>query len=150
MAQKFTDGDNARVDEQRAVMAKSEADGVCPFCPEHLEQYHKDPILLEGLYWIATPNSWPYEHTKHQILLISRSHVEHIKDLPEGAGEELIQMTRKLAEQFNTPGGAICMRFGDTLYSAGSVKHVHAQLIVPDIEAADYEPVRFKIGATKK
>lgn len=149
MAQKFLNMENARLDEQRKVMALSEADGVCPFCKPHLGKYHYTPILIEGKYWMATPNAWPYKNTKQQILLITTMHVENISELPAEAGTELIEIAQQLIKDFNIPGGALGMRFGDAKYSAGTVKHLHAQLIQPDIEAEDYQPVRFKIGGDR-
>jgi hypothetical protein len=44
----------------------------------------------------------------------------------------------------------MAMRFGETKYSAGTVKHLHAQFIVPDVDQPDFEPVRIKIGSSTK
>jgi ATP adenylyltransferase len=146
----FVDLDNARLEEQKKVMEKIIAEGHCPFCRENLMQYHKAPILKEGKYWMVTPNQWPYENIKYQFLLIYTKHAEKLSDLDPAAGSELLEFFAWLEKEYQVPGGGVCMRFGDSNYSAGTVLHIHAQFIVPDINKEGYEPVRFKIGKRKK
>jgi ATP adenylyltransferase len=147
-ATQFVDLDNARLDEQRQVMEQIVAAGHCPFCLENFRQYHKLPILKEGKYWLLTQNQWPYVHTKHHFLLILKEHQEELAELDPAAGQELIELSQWAVKEYQLPGGALALRFGDTNYSAGTVKHLHGQLIQPDILAADYadKPVKFKIG----
>jgi len=145
----FVELKNARVDEQRAVMEQIIEDGVCPFCPENLRRYHTQPVLREGAYWILTFNQWPYEHTKHHLLAIAKKHIEHLNDLPEDAGAELIEHFKWAAQEYEMHGGGIAMRFGAPHLSGGTVLHLHAQLIHPDTDAPDYEPTRIKIGKPK-
>jgi ATP adenylyltransferase len=146
MNQNFVDLDNARLDEQRAEMERIIEAGHCPFCPENLPLYHKAPNLKDGKYWIVTPNQWPYENVKMQLLAIYKTHAESLTDLDPDAGEELLRFFSEIVEEHQIPGGALCMRFGDTDHSAGTVKHMHAQFIWPDINKPDFKPVRFKIG----
>lgn len=144
----FVDMDNARLDEQRAEMEKIIAAGHCPFCAENLHLYHKAKNLKEGKYWLVTYNQWPYENTKMQLLAIYRMHAERLQDIDPAAGEELLRFFAEIEKEYQIPGGGLAMRFGDTNYSAGTVKHIHAQFIWPDIEKPDFQPVRFKIGKT--
>ncbi|MEN8253596.1 MAG: hypothetical protein ABFQ62_04445 [Patescibacteria group bacterium] len=148
----FVDFGNAREEEQARVMKESENANVCPFCQEHLDKYHKDPILKEGKYWIVTPNSWPYKHTKHQFIIIYKEHVTNLAGVDPEAGKELIEFVQWLEKEYEIPGGGWAMRFGDTDYSAGTVNHLHAHFIQPDIHASTYaeKPVKFKIGKYKK
>ncbi len=145
------DLDNAREKEQVKVMKKIISAGECPFCLKNLRKYHKEPILKEGKYWLLTKNQWPYKHTKLHLLAIYKEHAEKLNDLAPEASRELLELVQWAERKFSIPGGGWVMRFGDTNYSAGSVKHLHAQLLVPDIEAPDYldKPVRVKIGKTK-
>jgi ATP adenylyltransferase len=146
----FVDIDNSRVEEQRRVMEKIIEEGHCPFCLENLRQYHKAPILKDGQYWLVTPNQWPYENVKMQLLVIYKLHAETLHELDPKAGEELFRFLAEIEEEYQVPGGGWAMRFGDTNYSAGTVKHIHAQFIWPDADKADFQPVRFKIGKGKK
>jgi ATP adenylyltransferase len=149
MSDKYVDLRNARVDEQRAVMNKIVQDGVCPFCMEHLAKYHSKPALREGAHWILTENQWPYEHTKRHFLAITKVHLEHIKDLPAGAMEELGEHFSWAAKEFGIEGGGVVMRFGNSDLAGSTVAHLHAQLIEPDIHSPGYEPVRAKIGRSR-
>ncbi len=146
----FVDLDNARFDDQRAVMNEIQDQAHCPFCLENLRKYHKQPIIKEGKYWIITPNQWPYDHTKVHLMAILKKHAERLQDIEPEAGKELFELFAEIEKEQNIPGGGIAMRFGDTAHSAGTVRHIHAQFIEPDIEAADYESVRFKIGKSRK
>ena len=146
----FVNLNNARVDEQRDTMNRIVEDGVCPFCRDHLAKYHKKPILREGTHWLLTTNQWPYEHTKHHLLAIATEHVEHFCDLPEGALEELGGHFAWATKEFEIPGGGILMRFGPYEKAGSTVRHLHAQLIEPDLDSPGYEPVRAKIGRSSK
>ena len=144
----FIDIDNARVSEQVAVMEQIMTAGECPFCLDNLHKYHRAPILKEGKYWIVTKNYWPYQNTKVHLLAIYKQHVENLAGLDPASGVELLELMAWAEKEFEAPGGGWAMRFGDTDYSAGTVAHIHAQFLVPDIHAPGYElkPVRFKIG----
>jgi ATP adenylyltransferase len=146
----FVDLNNARVEEQRAVMEQIIKDGVCPFCPENLARYHKPPILREGAHWVLTTNQWPYKHTKHHLLAIAKTHVEHLAALPAGSMEELGEHFAWAVTKFDIKGGGMIMRFGDSdLAGSTVVQHLHAQLIEPDLNSPGYEPVRAKIGKSR-
>ncbi len=146
----FVDPDNARFEDQRQLMEQIIEDGLCPFCPEFLEKYHHKPILQRGKYWTLTENQWPYDNAKVHLLAIFNIHIEHLCELPSDAGKELIEMFCWAEDHYNAPGGGFAMRFGDTNYSAGTVAHLHAQFIIPDWQKEDFEPVRVKIGKTKR
>ena len=148
----FVNFENARYNDQVAVMAQSEKDGVCPFCLEQIAKYHQEPIEWEGKYWIVTKNAWPYVHTKTHLMAISKEHYEDVRSLVPEAAAELFQALNWAIETYQIPGGALALRFGDTEYSAASVKHLHAHIIHSDIHHPDYakKPVKFKIGFYKK
>lgn len=142
----FVDIDNARIDEQRQVMRKIIAANECPFCQENLTKYHKKPIIKKGKYWLVTTNQWPYSHTKFHFMLIATEHVEKLAELAPEAGAELIELTSWLEKEYQFPGGGLALRFGNTNYSAGSVAHLHVQVVVPDLDDPEFEPTRIKIG----
>lgn len=140
------DLDNSRYQEQYDIMRTIIENDESPFLLKNLRKYHRQEILKEGKYWYVTPNQWPYDHTKYHFLIIHQEYLTNISQITPQASVELIKMVQWLINKYNIPGGAFCMRFGDTNYSAGTVNHLHAQFIVPDIEAPDYKPTRFKIG----
>jgi len=142
----FVDLDNARKDEQKKVMKDIIDAGHCPFCSENLRKYHKKPIIKETTYWLVTTNQWPYDNTKHHFLLIYKKHAIALQELDLEAGKELFEISGWLTKEYLIPGGGLVMRFGDTNYSAGTVAHMHAQFVVPDIKKEGFESVRIKIG----
>jgi diadenosine tetraphosphate (Ap4A) HIT family hydrolase len=146
----FVDLDNARVDEQRAVMAQIIKDNHCPFCLTNLKKYHTPPIIKETKDWLLTTNRWPYKNTKYHLLIIHKKHKEMLSELTAQEGAQLVELLKFAQQYTQAPGGGFAMRFGDTNYSAGTIKHLHAQFIVPDINAPDFKPTRFKIGKDKE
>lgn len=142
----FVDLDNTRFDDQREIMERIRANNECPFCLENLRKYHIRPILKEGTYWVITENAWPYENTRVHLLAILKTHAEKLSELPPGAGDELIELAAWAEKEYAVKGGGLTMRFGDTNHSAGTVLHLHAQFIAPDIEKPDFKPVRVKLG----
>jgi diadenosine tetraphosphate (Ap4A) HIT family hydrolase len=142
----FININNARKKEQIEVMQQIAAEAHCPFCSNNLRLYHKQPILKEGRYWLVTINQWPYEHTKHHFLLIYKEHATKLAELEAAAGSELFTLLKELEKEYAFEGGGFVMRFGDTDFSAGSINHLHVQLIIPDALAKDFEPVRIKLG----
>ena len=149
MTKSYVDLDNARKDDQRDVMREIIAAGECPFCAENLRKYHKQPIVRETEHWLLTPNQWPYNHTKIHLLAIYKTHAERLSELTLEAGADLLALMQWAEKEYNVPGGGWAMRFGDTDHSAGTVLHIHAQFLVPDLESPGYEPVRIKIGKRK-
>ena len=145
----FVDLDNAREDEQRKVMKEIIAQQHCPFCLENIDKYHT-PTIKETGHWLFTKNRWPYKNAKYHFLIIYKKHAEKISDLDPSAGTELFKLLAWAEKKYQIPGGGWSMRFGSTDYSAGSVNHLHVQLIAPDIEKEDFLPVRLKIGKEKE
>ena len=140
---------NSREKEQKERMEDIIEAGHCPFCRENLCKYHQEPILKEGKFWIVTTNQWPYKHSKHHFLLIYKVHAVNLSDLSPAAGQELFELLAEIEESYQLKGGGFAMRFGDTDYSAGTINHLHIQLIEPDLTAPDFAPVRIKIGKNK-
>lgn len=146
---KLVDLDNARFAEQRRVMKKIIEAGECPFCLDNLKKYHTPEIIRENQHWLLTANRWPYKHTKFHYLAILKTHKENLSELTPEEGAALIELLGFAQEYSQAPGGGFAMRFGDTDYSAGTIRHLHAQFMVPNIKAKDYQPIRFKIGKSK-
>ncbi len=155
----MTDGGNrfinlktVRREDQRTVMEEIDRQGHCPFCIENLSNYHKNPILKEGKYWLLTENQWPYDKVKHQLLAVYKTHVEHLKDVEPEAGKELFEMFGEESRARNMEGGGVAIRFGTSPNGnyGSSVAHIHAHLIEPDLGAlGESEAWKFKFGQPK-
>ncbi|MBQ6436504.1 HIT domain-containing protein [bacterium] len=140
------DIDNARYPDQIATMKQSLANHESPFLPENLAKYHKLPIIKKGKYWYVTANQWPYQHTKVHFLIIANQYWTKLTDITPEASAEVITLAQWLQKKYHVPGGALCIRFGNSDYSGATIDHLHWQYIVPDIEDPDYDRVRFTVG----
>ena len=137
----------ARTEEQRKLMEQIEHDGVCPFCAEHFTKYHPKPILFETKHWFVTTNMSPYEGTRYHFLFVYKpSHISHLRELSADAYVDLLSSMQRLTEEHGISGGSFFMRFGDTRYTGSSVEHLHAHLIVGDVDDPNHQPVRVKLG----
>ncbi len=154
MAKEFVHVENSRQEYQKKVMLEIAANKHCPFCTEHLEKYHKNPIIKKGKFWTLTDNQWPYEKVKHQLLAIYNTHIEHLNDMDNEAGAELIQMFKDESIKRNIPGGGIAIRFGSNPEHGtygNSVFHIHAHMIEPDLAKLESEESwKFSFGKGKK
>jgi len=149
---RFIIKDNTRP-ENKEVYEKIDKEGHCPFCPENLFKYHKNPIIKDGKFWLLTDNQWPYDKIKHQVLAIYKTHIEHLEEMDSEAGKELIEMFQEESKKRKIPGGGIAMRFGSNPEHGSygnSVLHIHAHMIEPDLDAlGENETWRFKFGQPK-
>ena len=142
----FVNLSNARRDDQRDIMRDIDEQGVCPFCPEHLTKFHKQPILRQGDHWLVTSNQWPYPYTSIHLLAISTYHAEKMADLQDGSFAELQQHALWAEATYRIAAGGLAMRFGDIGGNAATVRHLHAHFIVPSPDRQPDEKVRFRIG----
>lgn len=143
----FVDLVHARDETQLALMEQIERDGVCPFCPEHLQKYHPRPLQYQSLCTV-TENMTPYDGARAHWLIINKRHVERFGELtPEEKADICIQITA-LEKKIGAPGLTILMRSGDTGYTGGSVAHFHLHIIAGGASKDLGTPLRVKIGYT--
>lgn len=138
---------SARPDgKYKSIIQKIQKDGVCPFCPVNLAQYHKKPIIKTGRFWILTDNMYPYPGARDHLLLIHKKHIESIADIVSAAWSELLRLARTEIKKRHIGGGTFYIRFGDTTYTGASVTHLHANLIAPDIRRKNRKPIFTRVG----
>lgn len=138
---RFIEMANCRTGEQRRVMQEILDTGVCPFCPENLQRWHLKPILWSGKHWVVSENMWPYPNTRVHLMLFLKTHAEGPADMPEGAFEEILTVMRWAEKEFGIKGGGLYMRFGECLWTGGTVRHIHAHIAAK--AALDTEPPKF-------
>ncbi len=134
----------ARSEDQRAYMEGLEAAGVCVFCPEHFEAYHREPIAFSGEHWYVTENDYPYEGTAAHYLIVPHAHVTSFDELPDAAGAELWAIKRTLKERLAPLAVATVERSGDMRYNGGSVAHLHTHFVA--LAAEPDATVRFRVS----
>lgn len=138
---------NARTEEQRKLMEKIAADGVCPFCAEHFTKYHPNPILKETDYWFCTENMSPYAGTKQHFLFVYKpSHITTPLELAAEAWIDLLSLMQWAIKTYLVAGGTFAMRYGTDKKYSNSVMHLHIHLIEPDVDDPDHPGVKFPVS----
>ena len=132
---------NARTQEQLDIMMDMEGKNIDPLAPETINQ----EILFTTDYWYISRNKFPYEGVEHQFLIISRYPVYRIEDMSNEMWQDLEKIWKKLAIDYNIPGGALCFRFGDPSLSGATLKRLHAHIIMPKVD----NKTKFNIGGHK-
>ncbi|MEX1014041.1 MAG: HIT domain-containing protein [Candidatus Paceibacterota bacterium] len=151
MSNDFVDENNSKRhaspdDVYSKTIKKIKEDGVCPFCSDQLKKYHKNPIIFENDYWLATKNMYPYEGAKVHILIIHKEHISLIKNINNEGWSNLQNIILKIQEKFSLKGGSFFIRFGDTKMTGASVSHLHAQLVSPEEEEENKKPIIVRLG----
>lgn len=145
MAEPLYDISAAREDHQRQYMEQLTRDGICIFCPEHVGDYHREPIEHHGEYWYVTKNDYPYAGSVAHYLIVPHVHVTSFDELPDEAGAELWAIRRMLKAQLAPLATATVERSGDMHYNGGSVAHLHTHFVA--LPAEPEKTVRFKVSA---
>lgn len=128
------------------VIEQIKNDGVCPFCPDQLLKYHKNPVIEENSSWIASKNMYPYKGAKHHIIFIHKKHITSINEIKPKAWTELQRIISLTIKKLKIDGGTMFIRFGDTRYNGASVSHLHAHLISPQSKNPKRSPVLVRIA----
>ena len=132
---------NARDQEQLDLMVSFEDKNQDPIDPSILDQ----EVLYTGNHWVATVNRFPYENAEQHFMIVAKNPVYKLEDMSEEMQLELYQIWLYLKKTCKIPGGALCFRFGNGLYSGASQTRLHAQLIQPQ----QGQKVAFKIGGKR-
>lgn len=143
---KIVDPHHAKSDGYRRVLKQIVEEGKCPFCPDNF-RYHLNPILKKIGSWFVTENSWPYQNTKHHLLLIGEQHKEKFEQLQARDWTDITKLVGWSVKKYKIKGAGVALRFGATEYTGATVCHLHFHLIVPkDPETGRVMTVNFPIG----
>lgn len=134
----FVNINNTRPGIYEKTIAQIKDDGVCPFCPDQLAKYHKNPILKETKNWLMTDNMYPYKPVKNHVLFIHRSHITHANQITPEAWLELQELANSLYKDRDMLQGSLVMRFGQTKNTGASVSHLHAHILESNPDDPDY------------
>lgn len=135
---------NARADGYKEILEEAISEDACPLCPPM--KWHPNPILRDDGRWVITRNSHPYKGAEHHFLIISKKHIEDLPDLVSKDLASILKLTEWATKEFDILGGGLTMRFGETLFTGATIKHLHAHLIVPSVKGEKITPVYFPIG----
>jgi hypothetical protein len=122
----------SRNEEQKAMMERMLAAGICPFCPGNFP----NDIIWENEFWSLSHNLWPRENAEFDLLMVCKVSDPHIVTLAElvAKPEVCIQMWECAAwaeDHLKIGGGVMILRFGDFDLSGASIAHLHYHVFVP-------------------
>lgn len=145
---RFVDPAKTRSAKMRRYYDQIEADGICPFCPEHWEKHLDAERVHLGENWLVTNNQYPYENTREHFMLISTYHATTMAEIKPESWQELGEILAWLEKTYQADFGGVGWRFGDFTQTAASVAHFHLHVMMPNRNAnpeTQDNKVRFKI-----
>lgn len=141
----FIEMRNCRTDEQRRAMKEILDAGVCPFCASNFHRWHKKPLLWSGDHWFVSENMWPYPGSKIHLVAFLKYHAEGPEDMSVAEFGELHTILVWAMKEYGIKGGGLYMRFGECLWTGGTVRHIHAH-IAAKAELGG-EAIKFYLGS---
>lgn len=117
---------NCRGFEQFKSMLEDYAAERCPFCALNPK---KNRVLYTSEGWRVWENPFPLKYTDLHLIMAPIDHVT----VPTGPDWRSIgDILEWATEKYSIEGGGFVMRFGTPKFNAGSVLHLHGNLIIPN------------------
>jgi len=110
----------------------------CPFCQSEMRRRGRKADFEKG-HWLLIKNEFPHKNTRQMYLVIPRQHIVSLSELSTSDWLDLANLIEKCARQYHIEGGGIMWRFGDARFNAGTVEHLHINIIEP-IPGKEYRP----------
>jgi len=140
----------ARKYKQYLSMIEDYKAGKCVFCDPLGE---KNVVLVELDGWRMWENPFPEDNTALHLVLASVRHIS-TEELPSRHDFMSVGGLFEWAEVRygdRLRGGGMLMRFGSPEYNAGTILHLHAHIMVPDLKGdvrlpLAKEPARIELG----
>lgn len=119
---------NVRTYSQYVEMVKRILSDKCPFCKLDT---NLNKVLHQRSNWKMWRNPFPANHTVEHLILAPDRHVTNLDEMTPEDWQAFRNLLYCFYDFTNYKGGAIVMRFGHPNLNAGSVRHLHANIIVP-------------------
>lgn len=135
----------ARTPEQLAEMKRLSKEGICCFCPEHINR-DKMPLIMDTDNWMVKANTYPYAHTSLHILIIPKEHITKMTQLTKPAQVEFYDVLEKCEKKYKLASYALVIRSGDMKHNGSSIEHLHVHVIVGDTKNPKHQSVKVKVS----
>lgn len=143
----YVDPRNAGSPEYAKTLRRINAEGRCPFCPGELQKTHDKPLIFITEHWTVTENKFSHPKAAFRFLIILRQrHVENFVETTREERADLLEAYERLIKESRLPGSTLVWRQGDTSRTGGSVKHLHAQIIVGKGTGLEEDKVFARVG----
>ncbi|HEY4518325.1 MAG TPA: hypothetical protein VJG48_01735 [Candidatus Paceibacterota bacterium] len=101
----------------------------CPFC----QPPDPEKVFYEDRFVVGRISDFPHKHTRYSFLVYPRAHIVSRANLGSEVWLGILKSWEVACDKSPVMGGALAIRFGDPRYNAGSVEHLHANILVPDL-----------------
>ena len=118
----------------------TEREKFCPFCPAELTRRGRKPIHRTDK-WMLLENEFPRDDVEHMLLLVPTLHMISSGGLDASDWTDIGALFHSFLETFVYPAGALVMRHGDPRSNAGTIEHLHINLIKPTREGGMSVPL---------
>lgn len=124
---------NVRTYNQYCEAVEYITQNKCLFCQLDLKLNKIIKEVPEGWRLWQTPH--PIKHTAHHLVITPTKHITDVAAMTQEDWRgltSLIEYATGPDSKLNLPGGAVVMRFGPPKFNAGSIRHLHVNILVPD------------------
>ncbi|KAA0205956.1 hypothetical protein EDM68_03745 [Candidatus Uhrbacteria bacterium] len=115
---------------QYVVMIEDYRVGKCSFC-DPMDDRNK--VIAEARGWRMWVNPFPIKHTSPHLILAPVRHQLTTDPISIEDFTAMGVLFNRAKHGFGFTGGGFVMRFGSPRESTGTVLHLHANIIVPDL-----------------
>ncbi|MBX4198141.1 hypothetical protein KW782_02280 [Candidatus Parcubacteria bacterium] len=112
-------------------MTQTVGEGTCMFC--NINRKINPVDLGENDTCRIFENAWPYPGHAWHLVLATKLHWTELSHVTNQGAIELMQLAVQMVKQYEIPGGAHVLRFGDHDYNAGTLRHLHFQTQGPNL-----------------
>lgn len=110
----------------------------CPFCNNERARRGREPTDQED-GWLLLRNEFPHKRTKQMWLIVPCRHITQMAELEFRDWRAISQLMERCLKGQEIRGGGVMWRFGDPHLNAGTVEHLHINIIEP-ICGEEYRP----------
>jgi len=111
----------------------------CPFCPMERMRRKRTQLKFSG-HWMLLENEFPRPDVERMLLIVPNWHAVTPKEIGFNDWQNVAVLFRASA-QYGFTSGALLMRYGDPRDHAGTIEHLHFNVIKPVREGGCSLPI---------
>ncbi len=111
----------------------------CPFCSAELVRRGRTPIV-RNKHWSLYENEFPRKDTERMLLIIPHRHNVGPRNMDIEDSVEVFDLFQEAVDSI-VPDGALVMRYGNPRFHAGTIPHLHFNVVRPIQEAGCSLPI---------
>lgn len=105
--------------------------GQCPFCDPMNDSLNRIVRVSRG--WRMWKNPFAIQHSALHLVLAPRNHIISVDQITASDFTDIGRLFIWARKKYKLTGGGFAMRFGSPRMSTGTVLHLHANIIIPDL-----------------